>query len=166
MSTFQVQRRPCGLRHRSGYACGLPLGHGGEHEAHTLDSDAPYRWPEETFERPCSRCGRVGRIGGDVVADPANTLGWVCKDGCADPDPYAEARREAFVRGAGTTGLVADRLRRDAVLIELSEHSAALAHQRVTRGRLSGIPVQAPAEVVERSASLGGLGPLFENGEA
>lgn len=37
--------------------------------------------------------------------------------------------------GAGTTGLVADRLQRDAILIELNPEYAAMAEQRVNRGR-------------------------------
>lgn len=34
--------------------------------------------------------------------------------------------------GAGTTGLVADRLQRDAILIELNPSYAALATERIT----------------------------------
>jgi DNA modification methylase len=38
--------------------------------------------------------------------------------------------------GAGTTGVVADRLGRDAILIELSPEYAAMAEARIARDRL------------------------------
>lgn len=57
--------------------------------------------------------------------------------------------------GAGTTGLVADRLGREAVLIELSEDYAAIADRRL-RSRLTQV-ISAPAE---RPADL----PLFAGG--
>ncbi|HEX8838786.1 MAG TPA: site-specific DNA-methyltransferase [Candidatus Acidoferrum sp.] len=60
---------------------------------------------------------------------PAKTLGWSPTCTCQAPvipctvlDPFG---------GAGTTGLVADRLQRNAVLIELNPTYAAMAEQRI-----------------------------------
>ena len=76
------------------------------------------------------------------------TTGWRpgcrCKPGdimpCTVLDPFG---------GAGTTGLVADRLRRDAILIELSPRYAAMARRRIAADApLFGpvAPSPAPAE--------------------
>jgi len=57
-------------------------------------------------------------------------------------DPFA---------GAGTTGLVADRLARDAILIELNPHYAAMSERRIKNdaGMFAEIKTQANAEAAE-----------------
>ena len=64
-----------------------------------------------------------------VVEKSAITTGWQpsCECGaevepCRVLDPFA---------GAGTVGLVADRLGRDAILLELSPEYAAMARERI-----------------------------------
>ena len=58
--------------------------------------------------------------------------------------------------GAGTTGLVADAMGRDAILIELNTEYAAMAAERLRAARVqvSGIPKVATCD----------LGPLFDHG--
>jgi hypothetical protein len=78
--------------------------------------------------------GGAGRGPKDNLgASIAKTLGWrpTCKCAAAVvpatvPDPFA---------GAGTTGLVCDRLKRDAILIELGAKYVAMARRRIAADR-------------------------------
>jgi DNA modification methylase len=86
-----------------------------------------------TVMSPASQYGNgAGRNDGNrsqLVGAIATTLGWspscACNAGavpCTVLDPFA---------GAGTTGLVADRLQRNAILIELKPEYAAMARRRI-----------------------------------
>lgn len=57
------------------------------------------------------------------------TTGWVASCGCGLP-PVPDVVLDPF-GGAGTTGLVADRMGRDAILVELNPAYAATAQQRI-----------------------------------
>lgn len=92
-------------------------------------SNEPFRsTPESTkSERrspvECAKCGRGhherGTFPPDLV-EPGILAG--CPNGGTVLDPFG---------GAGTTGLVADRLGRDAILIELNPDYADLARHRI-----------------------------------
>lgn len=64
------------------------------------------------------------------VVTSVETLGWKPTCACPEHEPVAQTVLDPF-GGAGTTGLVADRLRRDAVLVELNPDYAELARRRV-----------------------------------
>lgn len=66
------------------------------------------------------------RVGGSV------TTGW--EPTCNCPNNTGTARSVVLdpFGGAGTTGLVADRLGRDAVLIELNPEYASMARKRIS----------------------------------
>jgi DNA modification methylase len=64
-----------------------------------------------------------------VARYESHTLGWAPTCACA-PDPKPCVVLDPFA-GAGTVGLVADRLGRDAVLIELKPEYAAMAERRI-----------------------------------
>jgi DNA modification methylase len=83
----------------------------------------------------------AGSARGSVRVD---LVGWV--QGCACPphDPVPAIVLDPF-GGAGTTALVADRLGRDAILIELNTKYAAMADRRIRDG-LGEIVSDAPAE--------------------
>jgi hypothetical protein len=67
---------------------------------------------------------------------------------CTVLDPFA---------GAGTTLLVADRLQRDAIGIELSPTYAAMARRRVVNDAplLHGVPYEAAEPIVDKQAQVG-----------
>jgi DNA modification methylase len=72
---------------------------------------------------------------------PAKCIKAGCPKGGTVLDPFG---------GAGTTGLVADRLQRNAVLIELNPEYAAMASNRIANdagGLFASVDVQKPAEV-------------------
>ena len=71
---------------------------------------------------------RLGHGGKFVSA--AETLGWRPTCRCAAEAPIAATVLDPFL-GAGTTALVADRLGRDCIGIELSADYAAMAEGRV-----------------------------------
>ncbi|MBP2232515.1 DNA modification methylase [Azospirillum agricola] len=60
------------------------------------------------------------------------TVGWRPSCSCAEAEPMPCAVLDPF-GGAGTTGLVADRLGRNAMLIELNPEYAAMAERRIRR---------------------------------
>lgn len=70
----------------------------------------------------------------------SQVVGWQPTCDCGDPLPHT-VRRKPFepipctildpFAGAGTVGLVADRLQRDAILIELSPEYAEMARRRI-----------------------------------
>ncbi len=76
------------------------------------------------------------QVPGDVKARilagmrPKITVGWQRPCGCPDAPPVPCTVLDPF-GGAGTTGLVADRLGRNAILIELNPESAELARARI-----------------------------------
>lgn len=61
---------------------------------------------------------------------PATDLGWQPSCTCPPHDPVPATVLDCFA-GAGTTGLVADRLGRNAILIELNPAYAATARTRL-----------------------------------
>lgn len=73
-----------------------------------------------------------------------------CPRGGAVLDPFG---------GAGTTGLVADRLGRDATLIELNPEYAAMARRRIDEACMG--PMSRSVSRAARSERDGGPGPLF-----
>lgn len=58
------------------------------------------------------------------------TTGWAQSCACPAHDPIPQTILDPF-GGAGTTALVADRLQRDATIIELNPTYAALARNRI-----------------------------------
>jgi hypothetical protein len=60
----------------------------------------------------------------------SETLGWAAFCACPEHAPVPQIVLDPF-GGAGTTGLVADRLQRHAVLVELNPTYAALARERI-----------------------------------
>ncbi len=79
----------------------------------------------------------IGELGDDLVRDSAleptytRTLGWEPTCSC-NRDPVAPTVLDPFC-GAGTCGLVATRLRRNFVGIELNPQYAKMAQDRITR---------------------------------
>lgn len=63
--------------------------------------------------------------------NPPATTGWQPTCACAPAEPIPCTVLDPF-GGAGTVGLVADRLRRDAVLVELNPAYAVMARNRMT----------------------------------
>jgi DNA modification methylase len=62
----------------------------------------------------------------------SETTGWSPSCTCDAGEPVAQTVLDIFA-GSGTTGLVADRLQRDAILIELSEKYCDMARRRLQR---------------------------------
>lgn len=83
------------------------------------------------WERPDAQ--RIGASGVGHWRDvtTTTTTGWKPGCGCPEQPPVRCVVLDPF-GGAGTTGLVADRLQRDAVLIELNPDSDDLARDRVS----------------------------------
>jgi hypothetical protein len=71
---------------------------------------------------------RDGHLPGWARAD--QTLGWLPSCGCNAGAPVPATVLDPFA-GAGTTGLVADRLGRDAILVELSPQYVEMARRRL-----------------------------------
>jgi DNA modification methylase len=92
-----------------------------------------------------------------VTADRLTT-GWAPTCACA-PDPKPCVVLDPF-GGAGTVGLVSDRLRRDAILIELKPEYAAMAERRIREEAplLTAVEVEGelPAEVERECSERGG----------
>jgi DNA methylase len=86
------------------------------------------------------------------------TLGWAPTCACA-PDPKPCVVLDPF-GGAGTVGLVADRLGRDAILVELSPTYAAMAERRIREEAplLTAVAVEAAAPAA-RDNGHGGAAP-------
>jgi DNA modification methylase len=103
--------------------CGAPWVRGVERPSMVIERS------DRTHEK-----GRT-RASGTMVAPPTTkTTGWApsCKCGAATPVPCTVL--DPFL-GAGTTALVADRLQRHAVGIELNPEYAALAERRINSDR-------------------------------
>lgn len=98
-----------------------------------------------TFESGSGRSGNmpvgkngIGLQGGGETIDirrgpcvSSTTTGWQPTCTCAPAEPIPCTVLDPF-GGAGTVGLVADRLRRDAVLVELNPAYAVMARNRMT----------------------------------
>ncbi len=65
-----------------------------------------------------------------VAGVQASTTGWEPGCACDAGDPVPQTVLDPF-GGSGTTGLVADRLERNAILIELSPTYAAMCRRRI-----------------------------------
>jgi DNA modification methylase len=75
--------------------------------------------------------GRI-RTSGTMVEPPrSETIGWAPSCCCPEHQPVPQVVLDPF-GGAGTTGLVADRLGRSAILCELNPEYARLARERLT----------------------------------
>jgi DNA modification methylase len=102
-------------------ACGAPWGREVERTAMVIDRS------ERTQK------GR-SRSSGTMVEPPTSkTLGW--KPTCACDAAVVPCTVLDPFGGAGTTGLVADRLQRNAILIELNPEYAAMAEKRIGNDR-------------------------------
>jgi DNA modification methylase len=80
---------------------------------------------------PGTHRGTVERPGGYEFGE-TTTLGWRPTCACPPHSPRPATVLDCFA-GSGTSGIVADRLGRDAVLVELKPQYAELARNRVTR---------------------------------
>ncbi|HUY05063.1 MAG TPA: site-specific DNA-methyltransferase [Rhodocyclaceae bacterium] len=81
-------------------------------------------------ERNDDRGTRTRVSGTQVAAASAETIGWSASCSCPGADVVPCVVLDPF-GGAGTTGLVADRMQRDAVLIEINPEYANLARARI-----------------------------------
>lgn len=96
---------------------------------------------ERTLTHPCGRTpydsnrpdGRTLRAG-DFVGGSVTTLGWSPSCSCPAHQPIPCTVLDCF-GGAGTTALVADRLQRNAILIELNPAYADMARRRLATDR-------------------------------
>jgi DNA modification methylase len=68
--------------------------------------------------------------GGDLATAKVTHIGWQPSCSCPPRDPVPATVLDPFA-GAGTTGLVADRLGRNAILIELNPAYADMARKRI-----------------------------------
>lgn len=76
--------------------------------------------------------GTVGKSGSGRIEGYSTTLGWRPSCECNAGDPIPCTVLDPF-GGAGTLGLVADQLGRDAILIELKEEYALMAERRIKK---------------------------------
>lgn len=93
------------------------------------------------------------QINGTMTEPPlAETIGWQPSCKCDAGSPIPCTVLDPF-GGAGTTGLVADRLGRDAILIELNEEYAADARRRIAEdaGMFAEVDVLPAAEITQGS---------------
>lgn len=72
---------------------------------------------------------------GGITTRQVVTTGWLPTCSCPDSEPRAATVLDPF-GGAGTTGLVADRLQRDAILIELNPQYAEMAERRIRQAAM------------------------------
>lgn len=84
------------------------------------------------------------------------TAGWRPTCACVAGDPIPCTVLDCFA-GSGTTGVVAEQLGRDAILIELSAEYATMIERRLAKARARRLLGQ-----VERVAPLPGQGHLFD----
>jgi len=85
------------------------------------------KWEQQTDHR----IGASG-VGHWRDSTTTKTLGWKASCACAGHPPVPCVVLDPF-GGAGTTGLVADRLQRDAVMIELNQDTVDLSGDRVAK---------------------------------
>jgi DNA modification methylase len=108
----------------------------------------PEAYPDSKYDRTdplfATKRNLGGRYQAQLNANPIVTLGWLpscpCNAGVVSGtvlDPFA---------GAGTTGLVADRLQRNAILIELNPEYAAMAERRIKDDAPLFVQLQQPNE--------------------
>jgi hypothetical protein len=96
----------------------------------------PEAYPDRKYDRSDPRFATKRNLGqryqDECAAHPVETFGWrpTCKCGPSHADPIPATVLDPFL-GAGTTGLVAARLGRDWVGIELSPAYAEIAHRRL-----------------------------------
>jgi DNA modification methylase len=97
-------------------------------------TETPTIAPSEIDRFGTGDAGVHRKIGGQyqkwLDANPKQTTGWSQSCACPTHAPVPQAVLDPF-GGAGTTALVADRLGRDATIIELNPAYAALARQRI-----------------------------------
>jgi DNA modification methylase len=113
---------------------------------------APWRREVDRTAMVIDRSERTHTLGrtrssGTMREPPtAVTLGWTPGCTCAAGEPVPAVCLDPF-GGAGTVALVADRLGRDAILIELKPEYAAMAERRIREEAplLTAVEVEAPA---------------------
>jgi DNA modification methylase len=116
-------------------ACGAPWRRDVERTAMVIDRS------ERTHD-----LGRTRSSGTMLEPPTAVTLGWAPTCACAAGDPVPAVCLDPF-GGAGTTALVADRLGRDAILVELKESYARMSEKRIREEAplLTAVEVEAAA---------------------
>jgi DNA modification methylase len=125
-------------------ACGAPWRREVERLAQPSED-----WHFKPGDDPVGRIRPRGKNGDTHAAwkalHPDTTLGWAPTCACA-PTPVPCVVLDPFA-GAGTVGLVADRLGRDAILIDLSPTYAAMAERRIREEAplLTAVAVEAAA---------------------
>ncbi len=99
---------------------------------HAWRSPQPH-WQKDWLAREYAELKRsTGEIAAEIGCTDANVLFWLKKHGIPRRSlSEARALKKWGASGAGTTGLVADRLGRDAVLIELNPEYAGIAERRI-----------------------------------
>lgn len=93
------------------------------------------------------------QVNGTMIEPPlAETIGWQPSCQCNAGSPIPCTVLDPF-GGAGTTGLVADRLGRDAILIELNEEYAEDARRRIAEdaGMFAAVDIKTAAEIEQGS---------------
>lgn len=93
------------------------------------------------------------QVNGTMTKPPlAETVGWQPSCKCDAGSPIPCTVLDPF-GGAGTTGLVADRLGRDAILIELNEEYATEARRRIAEdaGMFADVDIKTAVEIVQGS---------------
>ena len=93
------------------------------------------------------------QVNGTMTEPPlAETVGWQPSCQCNAGSPIPCTVLDPF-GGAGTTGLVADRLGRDAILIELNEEYATEARRRIAEdaGMFADVDIKTAVEIVQGS---------------
>ena len=115
----------------------------------------------------------LGSLGGDHgwkgnnLLKKTETTGW--SPSCAHDAPTVPATILDIFAGSGTVGLVADRLQRDAILIEISQEYVAMAQRRIeddAGGLFSTVVVDDTEKSAERlggHADVGGLMGVSRN---
>lgn len=109
-------------------SCGLPW------ERVVERAKPPSVEPSDLDRFGTGDAGTHRKVGGQyqkwLDANPAKTTGWRQTCACQSADPVPCTVLDPF-GGAGTTALVAERLGRNAVLIELNPDYAAMARERI-----------------------------------
>jgi DNA modification methylase len=115
--------------------CGAPWQRISEKEA------VKQKPPSGTYSEGAGRMDSPHPSGGWVKGASA-TVGWESGCGCRDATTIPATVLDPF-GGAGTVGMVADRLQRNAILVELNPDYAAMARDRIfdEAGGLFGRPV-------------------------
>lgn len=110
--------------------CGAPWSRVTESANPIHDGETATKYDEKSTAGRLAKLRQAARERGEEYSNNRITVGW--SPGCQCPDNVPTAARvlDPF-GGAGTTSLVAERLGRDSVLIELNPQFAELARDRI-----------------------------------